>query len=282
MVRRGERLLVAALLLVLASGCGSTPGQDNAIATTPSPTASASTVAPSNVIANAVMARGVQSNTFEPVEITNEFPADQGVFHTVVTIANAPDNTVIRVAWLSADSQVSEFLLAARGSRNLDFPLRPEGGRLPPGNYQAEIYVNGKLDRTLNFSVQGIRAQQTIPATASVPSRTVVGVTMALDTQGANKDPVNPTTVFSPTAVIHAVVAIETAPPNTKFTATWYAVNVGTIVPPNTKIDSTDLTADKTRNLDFALSPTTTWPIGKYRVEISVNGKPDLAADYTV
>ncbi len=271
-------LFLAGLLVVLASSCG--PSPDTAAAT-PSATASAA-ISPDNIITNAVMARGVQSSNAEPVDITNDFPTDQAVFHTVVTVLNAPDNTVIRVAWLTADSRLSEFLLAAQGSRNLDFVLKPEGGRLPAGSYRAEIYVNGRLDRTLDFTVQGSRAQPTPPAASPTAPHIVAGITLALDTEGVNKDPLNPTTLFPAGAVIHAVVAIQNAPANTKFTATWYAVDVGRVVPPNSRIDATDLTTDKTRNLDFALSPTTTWPVGKYRVDVSVNGKLEASADFTV
>ncbi len=279
---RGPCLFLPGLLVVLISGCNSSPVVSEATGVTPSPVVSVSAVVPDNVIANAVMARSVQGSAVEPVDITDNFPPDQAVFHTIVTIANAPDNTVIRVAWLAVDSKLSEFLLAASGSRNLDFVLRPEGGRLPAGNYQADIYVNGKLDRTLHFTVQGPAVQSTAIPASPVPARIVDGITLALDTQGANKEPVSPTRVFPPDAVIHAVVAIQNAPPNTKFTATWYAVDLGGVVPPNTKIDVTDLTTERTRNLDFALAPTTTWPIGKYRVDISVNGQLDQSADYTV
>ncbi len=282
LVRSGGLVLLVALLVVLASGCSSYPSPGDAATATPLHAISATTIASGNVIANAVMARSVQGAAAEPVDITNDFPPDQAVFHTVVTIADAPDNTVVRVAWLAVDSQLSEYLLAAKGSRNLDFVFRPEGGRLPAGSYPTEIYVNGKLDRTLHFTVQGATARATPAAPSPLPTRMIASVTLALDTQGVNKDPVNPTALFPPGAVIHAIVAIQNAPANTRFTATWYAVDVGGIVPPNTRIDSTDLTTERTRNLDFALAPTTTWPVGKYRVDISVNGQIDQSADFVV
>ncbi len=105
---------------------------------------------------------------------------------------------------------------------------------------------------------------------------------MAKDTQGDNKDPVNPTTVFAPSAIFHAVVEIDKAPANTKFTAAWYVVDVGSAAAPNSAIDSTDLTTDGTRNIDFTLKPASTWPVGTYRVEISVNDVLDTVTTFSV
>jgi hypothetical protein len=116
-----------------------------------------------------------------------------------------------------------------------------------------------------------------------VPSSGIITeVVMAEGTEGEELDPVNPTTVFSPDAIIHAVAKIEDAPSNTLFTAAFYVQDVGDAAEPDTLISSSDLTADGTRNLDFTLTPTTTWPPGTYRVEISINGVLDQVVEYTV
>jgi hypothetical protein len=114
------------------------------------------------------------------------------------------------------------------------------------------------------------------------PSGIITQVVMAKNTTGDAKDPVDPTTVFGTNATIHAVVKIKDAPANTAFKAAWYVTDVGGAAKADTLIDSTDLTSDGTRNLDFTLAPTSTWPAGKYRVEISVNGKLDQVVAYTV
>jgi outer membrane usher protein FimD/PapC len=59
-------------------------------------------------------------------------------------------------------------------------------------------------------------------------------------------------------------------------------VDVGNAAAPNSLITSTDLAADGTRNLDFNLTPTSSWPAGTYRVDILVNGVLDQSATYTV
>lgn len=114
------------------------------------------------------------------------------------------------------------------------------------------------------------------------PSGIITEVVMAKGTDGIDLEPVDPTTVFSPDETIHAVARIEDAPNDTNFTVAFYVVDVGNAAAPDTLINSSDLTAEGTRNLDFYLSPTTTWPPGTYRVEISINGTLDQVVEYTV
>lgn len=120
------------------------------------------------------------------------------------------------------------------------------------------------------------------PTDNAVSSGLISKVTMAKDTQGDQRDPVGPTKVFTPNAIIHAVTAIQDAPADTKFTAVWYAVNVGSAADCNTKIDTNDLTTDGSRNIDFSLSPTKSWPSGTYRVEIFVNDQLDQFVAFSV
>ncbi len=114
------------------------------------------------------------------------------------------------------------------------------------------------------------------------PSGLISQVVLAEDAQGENMDPVNPTTAFSPDATIHAVVEIQDAPANTSFKVVWYAEDIGSGSPPHSLIDQYELTSDGTRNLDFSLSPNTSWPVGTYEAEIYVNGALDQVAVFTV
>ena len=124
--------------------------------------------------------------------------------------------------------------------------------------------------------------QQEQPANSVKPSGIITEVVMAKDTAGDTLEPVDPTMVFGPDSTIHAVAKIEDAPVNTKFTAAFYVVDIGDAADPGQLVSSYDLTADGTRNLDFTLSPTTSWPTGTYRVEISVNGVVDQVVEYFV
>jgi hypothetical protein len=123
-----------------------------------------------------------------------------------------------------------------------------------------------------------------VPTLDNGPSSSgiITDVIMARDVEGVDLNPVDPTTVFGPDSIIHAVVEIEDAPSGTNFTAEFYVVDVGDAAQPNSLITSTDLAADGTRYLDFNLTPTTSWPVGTYRVDILVNGELDQSVEYTV
>jgi hypothetical protein len=271
-----------ALLAPLALACDVSSILNTAVGT-PTPAPLPTTVPPVNIVTNAVTAKEVSGANVDPVGITDSFPATQSIFHVVVTISHAPENTSVKVNWLTAaNAKMGDFALTAGGTRNLDFTFEPNAGKLPPGGYQAQIYVNGDLDRTLNFTVLPAAS---VPPTAPVgakPSGIIASVTMAEDSKGDTKDPVNPTVVFKPTSVFHAITALQNAPANSKFSATWYVVDIGNSAPPGSQIESTDISTSGSRNIDFSLSPATTWPTGTYRVEIAVNGAVDTVKSFSV
>jgi len=106
---------------------------------------------------------------------------------------------------------------------------------------------------------------------------------MAKDVEGDQNEPVNPTDVFAPgDKTIHAVVAIQDAPPDTQFSAAWYTVDVGQAAAPNTLIDKTEIVTDGTRNIDFSLTTEESWPAGTYRIDFSVNNEVVETAEFSV
>ncbi|MBI4785972.1 MAG: hypothetical protein HY782_02865 [Chloroflexi bacterium] len=240
----------------------------------------------SGVISGITLATDTRGDNKDPVNPTTVF-TPRSVFHAVVAIKDAPRNTKFTAAWYVTDvgsaaspnSLIDSTDLTSEGTRNLDFTLTPTA-QWPAGKYRVEISVNNVLDRTVDFTVSG--SSSTAPTPAVKPSGFITGITMALDSKGENKDPVNPTTTFSPTAVFHAIVGVKNAPARTVFKATWYAEDVGSAAAPNSEIDTTDLTTDGTRNVDFTLTPTNRWPVGTYRVEISVNGVLDSIVKFSV
>lgn len=121
-----------------------------------------------------------------------------------------------------------------------------------------------------------------INALAPKPSGLIESITMALDTQGEERNPVNPTNEFAPKDTFHAVVAIKDAPSGTVMKADWYAHDAGDSQYCNVSIDAYELTTDGTRNIDFSLSPDNGWPSGSYRIEVYVNGVLDTTTFFTV
>ncbi len=113
------------------------------------------------IISDVVMAADTTGTERTPINVTKRFPANQAEFHAVVTLSDAPNDTRVRVVWRVVDdgdatrvnAELAEYELTSGGSRNLDFTLKPNAGRMPPGRYRADIYLNGELIRSLSFSV---------------------------------------------------------------------------------------------------------------------------------
>ncbi|MBI4785971.1 MAG: hypothetical protein HY782_02860 [Chloroflexi bacterium] len=269
------------------------------------------------LITNAVLSKDVQGANLEPVGITDTYSSDQQKFNAVISVSNAPANTVVKAVWTAIDvgsvaaanTRIDQTEIKTEGTRNVHFTLSPDGPGWPAGTYQVDIYLNDKLDRTVKFSVAAAPTPTPRPATATLtlapptttprpatpqtgcppfptavarPSGLIANVTTALGVKGDLKEPENPTLVFPPSATFHAVVAIQNAPPNTTFAAVWYALDVGGAADCNSEIDQTELTTDGSRNLDFSLTPTNRWPVGSYRVEIYVNDVLDRAVNFSV
>ena len=113
-------------------------------------------------ITQAVLAKDIQGDTFEPVDPTSTFPPDQAVINLVVTVANAPADTKVKTVWTAVDvgdaapanTNLDEAEITMDDSGNAHFTLSsPSTGVWPVGKYKVEIYLNDKLDRTLEYTI---------------------------------------------------------------------------------------------------------------------------------
>jgi hypothetical protein len=91
-------------------------------------------------------------------------------------------------------------------------------------------------------------------------------------------------TVFKPDApkiVLHA--ELLNAPKGTKVSADWIAEKTGA-APPNYKIDSAEMTTSEDNDeATLSLSkPNSGWPIGDYRVDVSINGEKAKSVNFQV
>ena len=100
---------------------------------------------------------------------------------------------------------------------------------------------------------------------------------------GGNNEPINRTGEFLPVEPVHAIVAVKDAPPNTQFRAVFFAVDAGGSTMCNVKLGESEQTLSGSGNLAFTLAPPPAlWALGKYRVDIYVNGTLDHTANYVV
>jgi hypothetical protein len=104
-------------------------------------------------IQNAKMARDYDGN-----EPTNVF-TQEDIFYCVVELANAPEDTTVKASWIAVEVEdvepntfIDETELST-GSGTLHFELS-NNGLWPFGKYAVQLYLNGELQQTLEFTVQ--------------------------------------------------------------------------------------------------------------------------------
>lgn len=104
-------------------------------------------------IKGAKMARDYDGN-----QPTTVFAPDE-TFYCVVELANAPDDTTVKASWTAVEVEGVEPNLfideteLTTGSGTLHFELSNDN-LWPTGKYKVDLYLDGKLERTLDFEVQ--------------------------------------------------------------------------------------------------------------------------------
>jgi hypothetical protein len=95
---------------------------------------------------------------YDGTQLTTVFAPDE-TFYCIATLANAPDDTTVKAAWTAVEAEGVEpnfFIDEAEltsGSNTLHFELSNDN-LWPKGKYKVDLYLNGKLERTLEFEVQ--------------------------------------------------------------------------------------------------------------------------------
>jgi hypothetical protein len=109
----------------------------------------------------------------------------------------------------------------------------------------------------------------------SVSTANIKDAQMARDEAGTQ-----PTTVFASTDVFYCNADLQNAPEDTVVKAVWTAVDVEGN-DPNTKIDETEITTGS-GTVNFQLSNTNAWPVGKYKVELLINDELKETVEFQV
>ncbi len=250
---------------------------------------------PPGIITNVVLAPGVKAGN-EPTSTSLNYPPVQEEIHAIVTLTNAPKDSAVKVVWTAIDvgaaappdTKVGESETKSEGTRNLDFALKRPGNSFASGLYKAEIFLNGKLDRTLQFQVEGTPlkagAKTGCPAAttqAQKPSGLIAKVTLAERTKEDN-EPVNPTAEFLANETISAIVEIANTPANTKIKTVFSALDAGNSSICNAKLGEAEQVVEGSKRILFTQKPASPWALGKYRVEIYVNDALAHTTNYVV
>jgi hypothetical protein len=207
-------------------------------------------------------------------ESTTTFSQDE-VFYLLVTLTNAPDDTVTKAVWYAAnaegvdkDTKIDEAEFKS-GDQKVTFNLSNDKG-WPAGDYKVELYLNNKLDRTLEFKVEESQA------TTNTPGGSLINDAYMISKAGGNT---NRTDVYSTDEPFYLIVALANAPETTLTKASWSAVDVvGTV--PNTLIDEAEFQGNG--EITFDLSNNGPWPIGTYQVKVYVNNVLDRSVQFKV
>jgi hypothetical protein len=83
----------------------------------------------------------------------------EDIFYLIVELANAPDDTLTKATWTAVEAEGTDpdFLIdeseLEHGSGKLTFNLENDN-LWPAGRYKVDLYLNGELERTLEFEVQ--------------------------------------------------------------------------------------------------------------------------------
>jgi len=91
-------------------------------------------------------------------ETTVFSPTD--TFHAIVELKNAPDDTTLKAVWIAVDVPdvdpnfvIEETSTTSNGNDLITFDLSNDT-TWPTGSYKVDIYLNDKLDRSLEFTVE--------------------------------------------------------------------------------------------------------------------------------
>lgn len=95
---------------------------------------------------------------------------------------------------------------------------------------------------------------------------------------GADKKVTSPTTTFGPKDTIYASVSTDGAAPSKTIVAKWtFGPNAKPV-----KTDSQSIAPSGPAATEFHISKPSGWPVGKYKVEIVVDGSPAGSKDFEV
>lgn len=118
---------------------------------------------PNHSIVNVVMTTGVQGDDNTPVDNVTTFDPNIQTLYAVVSTKNTAPGTVIKVRWIAAnvtgdppDSLIDSSEISVEGDVNIAFSLSRSGAQpWTPGAYRIQVYEDGELDGTLDFTIGG-------------------------------------------------------------------------------------------------------------------------------
>ena len=192
-------------------------------------------------------------------------------FYLLGDLKNAPSDTKLKAIWTGVevkdnppDTVIDQKELVS-GDGTFTFSLVNSNPLWPAGKYKVDLYLNDKLDQSIEFQVE-----QTEQAAS------VQNLRMASDDQGSNL-----TTVFTPQDDFYLLGELADAPDQTQLKAAWTAVDIKGHSP-DTAIDSAEQTVGSGPFTFYLKKSQPSWPPGKYKVDLYINGVVAQSLDFSV
>jgi len=206
--------------------------------------------------------------------------APEDVFYCLVTVANAPDDTVTKAVWKTVEAEGVEadmVLLETEFEGGGEITFEASNEYLwPVGTYKVELYIDDKLEQTLECNVAG--AASGTGSTGEMGTTDDITVDTAYMARFVDEDP-EQVTSYAADEVFFCVVQLTGAESDTKVTAIWTAVDAEG-VDANFEMNQAEMVGESL--MTFNLSNENDWPAGSYMVEIYINDVYQGYLDFTV
>lgn len=207
-------------------------------------------------VTDVVTAQSLDEN-YKPVNPTSSYQPED-VISLSVHVENLVVGSTVKVEYKLNGEPYEESSLAAdeAGSGYYGFTLTPTEYGHMPGNYTADVYLDGTLVKTVAFTVAGDTKAE------------ILGVVLA---KGLTEDsaPIDPTNTFLPSEVVNVSVEIKNMVAGSEIHLV-YTYEDGQTVEQTSTIDVTG-----SGYLGFTFTPSAEGhPTGEYTLEVSLDGEP--------
>jgi uncharacterized RDD family membrane protein YckC len=155
---------------------------------------------------NATLARSVNAQR-QPVDQTTTFDQTQETIYLTFAASHARPGAELRAVWTAVNvgavappnTVIDEARLTLeRGSESGVFTLRRSGSRWAPGEYRAELYLDGRLVQSLPYTIAGTPAAAPTPMPPTIAARTATTTSPRTPTATAVRTPTSTATATRP------------------------------------------------------------------------------------
>lgn len=241
------------------------------------------------MVSQIVLAKGETSDR-RPINPTNYFSLDDPEIHAIVSFSNVPAQSTILFQWYDLNGKkilkddprsTGEATFSGLGTSSIvrNTQDRDNLFNWGLGNYELRVFLNGALAGSQKYFVQ---TDLEIEKNKILSSIEDVQLTTAVDLQGRPTRSVG--TVFSENDdKIIASLAYNNLSKGVTIEGRWTYVNESRLIDRYQKdIFGTGVLSFNINTIMNSWIPTKKWPIGKYRLDLYIDGETLETVDFEV